>query len=107
MEDERLIRRIQRIDLPPKRSAFLWGPRKTGKTILLRQQFPQAFFVDLLDYDLFLTLSQRPTRLRQILQAQSSKTVVIDEVQKIPHLMDEIHWLMENKGYQFIMSGSS
>jgi predicted AAA+ superfamily ATPase len=107
VEDERLIHRIQRIDLPQKRSAFLWGPRKTGKTTLLRQQFPQAYFVDLLDYDLFLTLTQRPTRLRQILQAQSSKTVVIDEVQKIPHLMDEIHWLMENKGYQFIMSGSS
>jgi predicted AAA+ superfamily ATPase len=54
-----------------------------------------------------LTLSRRPTQLRQILEAQSSKTVVIDEVQKIPRLMDEIHWLMENKGYRFIMSGSS
>jgi predicted AAA+ superfamily ATPase len=52
-------------------------------------------------------LSRRPTTLREILQAQSSRTVVIDEVQKIPQLMDEIHWLMENKGYQFILSGSS
>ncbi len=66
-----------------------------------------ACFIDLLDYDLFLSLSQRPTQLRQIIGAQSSNTVVVDEVQKIPHLMDEIHWLMENKGYQFIMSGSS
>jgi predicted AAA+ superfamily ATPase len=101
------IKRIQKIDLPSNRSAFLWGPRKTGKTTLLKQQFPTAFFIDLLDYDLFLTLSQRPNQLRQILEAQSSKTVVVDEVQKIPHLMDEIHWLMENKGYRFIMSGSS
>ncbi|MCP4622127.1 MAG: AAA family ATPase [bacterium] len=66
-----------------------------------------ACFIDLLDYDLFLSLSQRPTQLRQIIEAQSSNTVVVDEVQKTPHLMDEIHWLMENKGYQFIMSGSS
>ena len=59
------------------------------------------------DYDLFSALSQMPTQLRQISEAQPSKTIVIDEPQKIPHLMDEIHWLIESKGYQFIMSGSS
>ncbi len=107
MEKNRLINRIQKIDLPSNRSAFLWGPRKTGKTTLLKQQFPQTCFIDLLDYDLFLSLSQKPTRLRQILEAQPSKTVVVDEVQKVPILMDEIHWLIENKGYQFIMCGSS
>ena len=84
--------------MPDNRSAFLWGPRKTGMTTLLRQQFPHGVRIDLLDYDLFLSLSQRPARLRQILEAQPSKTVIIDEVQKIPHLMDEIHWLMENRG---------
>jgi predicted AAA+ superfamily ATPase len=107
MDNKRLIKRIQQIKLPSNRSAFLWGPRKTGKTTLLKQQFSHAFWIDLLDYDLFLSLSQRPTRLRQILEAQTSKTVVIDEVQKIPHLMDEIHWLIENKGFRFILSGSS
>ena len=107
MDSKRLIKRIQKIDLPSNRSAFLWGPRKTGKTTLLRQQFSHACWIDLLDYDLFLLLSQRPTKLRQILEAQSSETVVIDEVQKIPHLMDEIHWLIENKGFRFILSGSS
>ena len=107
MEKERQVKRIQTIRLPANRSAFLWGPRKTGKTTLLRQQFPSGFWIDLLDYDLFLSLSQRPTRLRQILDAQPSKTIIIDEVQKIPHLMDEIHWLIENRGYRFIMSGSS
>jgi predicted AAA+ superfamily ATPase len=95
MDNKGLTKKIQQIGLPPNRSAFLWGPRKTGKTRLLRQQFPRACLIDLLDYDLFLSLSQRPTRLRQILEAQTSKTVVIDEVQKIPHLMDEIHWLRE------------
>ena len=107
MDNKGLTKKIQQIGLPPNRSAFLWGPRKTGKTRLLRQQFPRACLIDLLDYDLFLSLSQRPTRLRQILEAQTSKTVVIDEVQKIPHLMDEIHWLIENRGFRFILSGSS
>jgi len=101
------IKRILDVSLPSGRSAFLWGPRKAGKTTLLKQQYPEASWIDLLDYDLFLSLSQRPTRLRQILEALEARTVVIDEVQKIPHLLDEIHWLIENKGYQFILSGSS
>ncbi len=101
------VKRIQQITLPKDRSAFLWGPRKTGKTTLLKQQFPTACWIDLLDYDLFLSLSQNPRGLREIVEAQTSKTVVIDEVQKIPHMMDEIHWLIENKGYQFVLSGSS
>jgi len=101
------IQRIQKIECPENRSAFLWGPRKTGKTTLLKQQFPDACWVDLLDYDIFFALSQKPTNLRQIIQAHESNIVVIDEVQKIPHLMDEIHWLIENKGYRFVMSGSS
>jgi len=104
---EKIIKRIQKIDIPSNRSAFLWGPRKTGKTTLLKQQFPDAFWIDLLNYDLFLSLSKQPTNLRQILEAQGKKTIVIDEVQKIPQLMDEIHWLIENKKYQFILSGSS
>jgi len=107
MTEKGLIKRIQKIDLPRDRSAFLWGPRKTGKTTLLRQQFPNACWVDLLEYDLFISLSQRPSSLREILEAQPSKTVVIDEVQKVPHLMDEIHWLIENRGYQFVLCGSS
>ena len=107
MEKEILIKRIQKIDLPTNRSAFLWGPRKTGKTTLLKQQFPDACWIDLLDYDLFFSLSQSPTRLRQIVESQDSRTIVIDEVQKVPLLMDEIHYLIENRNYQFVLSGSS
>jgi predicted AAA+ superfamily ATPase len=107
MEKTRIIERIQDIKLPADRSAFLWGPRKTGKTTLLRQKFPDAFWIDLLDHDIFLSLSRKPTGLRQILEAQSSRIVVIDEVQKVPDLMDEIHWLMENRDYRLILSGSS
>jgi predicted AAA+ superfamily ATPase len=103
----RPIKRLLTIDLPADRSAFLWGPRKTGKTTLLRQRFADACWIDLLDFPLYLRLSRHPDQLRQILEAQTAKTVVIDEVQKIPHLMDTIHWLIENSGYRFILSGSS
>jgi len=107
MQKQNFIHRIQEIVLPENRSAFLWGPRKTGKTTLLKQQFPNAFWVDLLDFDFYFSLNQKPSGLRDIIRAQKSKLVVIDEVQKIPLLMDEIHWLIENLGYRFIMSGSS
>lgn len=107
MQNDIFVKRLQSLQLPPNRSAFLWGPRKTGKTTLLKQQFADAFWIDLLDYDLFLRLSRRPTLLGQMIEAQLSKTIVIDEVQKIPHLMDEIHRLIENKGFRFVLSGSS
>jgi predicted AAA+ superfamily ATPase len=107
MNKKNLIHRIQKIDLPADRSAFLWGPRRAGKTTLLKQQFPDACWIDLLDYDFFFSLNQNPKRLREIVKAQDSKLVIIDEVQKIPSLMDEIHWLIENLDYSFIMSGSS
>jgi len=86
---------------------FLWGPRKTGKTSFLRHHFQDAYWIDLLDFDLFIRLSKKPKTLREMLRASKKRTVVIDEVQKIPQLMDEIHWLMENEKYQFILSGSS
>lgn len=107
MNNGSTIGRIQKVGLPPERSGFLWGPRKVGKTTLLRQQFRDACWIDLLDYDLYLTLSRKPTQLRQIVEAHGAGTVVIDEVQKIPQLMDEIHFMMENMGYRFILSGSS
>lgn len=107
MQKQNLIRRIQKVVLPENRSAFLWGPRKTGKTTLLKQQFPNAFWVDLLDFDFYFSLNQKPSSLRDMIRAQKSKLVIIDEVQKIPLLMDEIHWLIENLGCSFIMSGSS
>jgi len=107
MNSKKLLPRFLNIKLPAGQSAFLWGARKTGKTTLLRQQFANAFWIDLLDFDLFLRLSQNPKELRQMIAAQAKKTIVIDEVQKIPQLIDEIHWLIENKRYQFLLSGSS
>ena len=107
MNTKPYIPRILRPDLPANRSMFLWGPRKTGKTSFLKHHFPDAYWIDLLDYDLFLRLSRKPKTLRDMLRASGKRRVVIDEVQKIPRLMDEIHGLMESQGYQFILSGSS
>jgi len=89
------IRRILDIDLPPGQSAFLWGPRKTGKTTLLRERFPESLVYDLLDTKLHLELARDPSLLRQqLLAAPNEKLdhpVIIDEVQKVPLLLDEVH----------------
>ena len=105
------INRILTIDLPPGQSAFLWGPRKTGKSTYLKKQFPESEVYDFLDTDLFLEFSRRPALLKERLLAkprsQLQHPVILDEVQKVPPILDEIHWLIENKGMQFIMCGSS
>ena len=105
------LKRILNIDLPPRKSAFLWGPRKTGKSTYLREKFPQSIIYDFLQTDLFLEFSKRPSLLRERLLAKESQAlkhpVILDEVQKVPQILDEVHWLMENKGLRFILCGSS
>lgn len=105
------IKRILKIDLPPKQSAFLWGPRKTGKSTYLKERFPKSLVFDFLDTDLVLEISKRPALLREQLLAKEASTlkfpIILDEMQKVPHLLDEVHWLIENKRLQFILCGSS
>jgi uncharacterized protein len=100
--------------LPAEGSAtfFLWGPRQVGKTTLLRASYPDAIWVDLLKADEFRRYSTNPERLRQELLATfdsrpETAQVVIDEVQKVPALLDEVHWLHEAHGFQFALCGSS
>ena len=89
-------------------SLFLWGPRQTGKSTLLKELFADSLWFDLLQTDVFERLKRNPTQLREIILADSRKTrVVIDEIQRIPELLNEIHWLIENNQTQFILSGSS
>ena len=105
------IHRILDINLPGDQSAFLWGARKVGKTTFLRERFPRSLVFDFLQTDLFLDFSKRPALLRERLLAtdQSSlkEPVILDEVQKVPGILDEVHWLIENKGLQFLLCGSS
>lgn len=100
--------RSYKIDLPAKQSAFLWGARKTGKSTFLKENFSKAIYYDLLHFDLFLKLSSSPHLLRQELLDKNKKAlVIIDEIQKVPALLDEVHWLIENSNYHFILCGSS
>ena len=105
------ITRSLEIALPKGQSAFLWGPRKTGKTTFLKTAFPDSTVYDLLQTDLLLEYTKRPSLLRERLLAaepkQLKEPIIIDEVQKVPQLLDEIHWLIENKGLRFILCGSS
>ena len=98
------------IDLPPRQSAFLWGARQTGKSTWLRARFPHSVHLDLLDFDVRLPLSARPTRLgEQLASMPEARTapVVIDEIQKVPGLLDEVHRLIESRGLSFVLCGSS
>jgi uncharacterized protein len=120
------------IRLPPagKETFVLWGPRQTGKTTLLAEAYPTAHWIDLLKADEYRRYLQNPERLRQefslayvslTLREVSAKDlhrkradraathpqVVIDEVQKVPQLLDEVHWLHEHQGVRFALCGSS
>ena len=99
--------RTLQIDLRRHNAAFLWGPRKVGKTTLLQNQFPDAYFVDLLQTDRKTSLLLRPSLLREEVAANRYDLVVVDEVQKVPALLDEVHWCLENTGTRFILCGSS
>jgi len=106
-----MIDRVLNIELPPRQSAFLWGATKTGKSTYLKKNFPDSLVFDFLKSDLFIEFSKNPSLLREQLLAQSEAVtghpVILDEVQKVPQILDEVHWLIENKGFQFILCGSS
>jgi len=97
------------IDLPLGQSAFLWGPRKTGKSTYLKHLFPKSLTYDFLQTDLMLDFNRRPSILRdQVLsRPESDLPIILDEVQKVPLLLDEVHWLIENQNQRFILCGSS
>jgi predicted AAA+ superfamily ATPase len=88
-------------------AVFLWGARQTGKTTFLHDRYPDARFYDLLDTALSAELSVRPRLLREEVLAERPNLVVIDEVQHVPPLLEEVHWLLENTATRFILCGSS
>ncbi len=106
-----MFKRLFNPQLPSGQSAFLWGARNTGRSTYLRQRYPQAIYYDLLQSDVLHKLLVAPHTLREELQAvakeQLRQPVIIDEVQKIPILLNEIHWLIENEKIGFILCGSS
>ncbi len=95
------------LNFTENKSCFLFGPRQTGKTSYLLKSFPDAFYVDLLLSDVFHRYTKTPSLLREEVLAQNtSRLIIIDEIQKIPILLDEVHYLIE-KDYRFILTGSS
>jgi predicted AAA+ superfamily ATPase len=102
MEHQRFLR-------PPQEHFFLFGPRGTGKTSWTKSRFLKAFRIDLLDPALLRELSAKPERLRdKIMAAQDPEWVIVDEVQKLPELLEVVHSLIEEKGpFRFALTGSS
>ncbi|MCI5064092.1 DUF4143 domain-containing protein [bacterium] len=89
-----------------RKSAFLLGPRQTGKSWLIRARYSDARIFNLLDIELFRTLSKRPSTLREQIEPED-RLVVIDEIQLLPELLNEVHLLIEERGTTFLLTGSS
>ena len=108
-----MYKRIQRLDLSSQETCFFWGPRQTGKSTLLRDLSPQAIRYDLLLSTEYQRLLRHPGLIREQCLAKGldgnsqRDPIIIDEIQKVPALLDEVHWLIENRGLRFILCGSS
>ncbi|MBI3314738.1 MAG: ATP-binding protein [Candidatus Omnitrophica bacterium] len=89
-----------------QKSYFLFGPRQTGKSSLIQHSFPTAKVYNLLDNALFLELNSRPGRLKEEVTSKD-KLVIIDEIQRVPQLLNEAHLLIEERGINFLLTGSS
>jgi predicted AAA+ superfamily ATPase len=103
------MRKIKRYLKEPKSSYFLFGPRGTGKTTWLQQTYKDSIYIDLLEPENYRKYNAHPERLIEVLEGNpDKKTIIIDEIQKIPALLDLIHKLIEKKdGRRYIMTGSS
>lgn len=105
------IKRLLNFDRILKRkSLFLLGPRQTGKTTHLKSSYPEALYIDLLDLDMQRDLNLKPSLLKEMIEAKKIKNslVIIDEIQKMPELLNEVHRLIEaDKTIRFILTGSS
>lgn len=102
----KIIKRAIDLELPENRSCFLWGARRTGKTYWITHHLRGTPVIDLLKTDDFADYASRPALLRERYQKHRG-LVVIDEVQKVPALLDEVHWLIEHSAASFLLTGSS
>jgi predicted AAA+ superfamily ATPase len=102
-----MFKRLLKINKDHHKSCFIFGPRGTGKTSWVVEHFPEALYIDLLKHRDYTFLQGDPTRLEAMVLAHSSPWIIIDEVQKIPTLLDEVHRLIEHHHRCFILTGSS
>lgn len=103
-----MIDRIYRLNNELDSSIFLFGARQTGKSTILRQQFPGSIYIDLLDSQVKSRYERRPVLLYETLKDKAAGTIVIiDEIPEVPQLLNEVHRLISEKGLLFILCGSS
>lgn len=98
--------RLLKIELPEHKSAFLWGPRKVGKSHWIKTMLPDAILIDFLKTTEFADYVSKPSLLRERF-ADTDKLIVIDEVQMVPDILNEVHWMIENCNSAFLLTGSS
>lgn len=102
-----MYNRVIKLPKAPKRTLFLWGPRQVGKTSILRKLYSKLPQINLLKSDEFTAYQARPELLRERALQNNWQCVIIDEIQKVPQLLDEIQYLIEEHKMIFIMCGSS
>lgn len=103
-----MIDRIYRLNNELDSSIFLFGARQTGKSTILRQQFPGSIYIDLLDSQVKSRYERRPVLIYETLKDKAAGTIVIiDEIPEVPQLLNEVHRLISEKGLLFILCGSS
>ncbi len=95
------------INIPTNKSFFLFGPRGTGKTTWLKHNFPDAVYINLLKSEVYNELLTHPENIEDFIPPKFKDWVIIDEVQKVPAILNEVHRLIEDKKYKFILTGSS
>ena len=107
MQIEVMYSRLLNIPINHDKSFFLFGPRGTGKTTWIKSNFSEALYFDLLGFDLYNDLLARPGRLENLIPPGFQNWIILDEIQRIPELLNEVHRLIENFNYKFILTGSS
>lgn len=107
MAPKKIYQRLLRFDSDLRHSVFLFGPRGTGKTLWIQTHLKDFIYFDLLNTEVFNDFLANPTRLSERIPAGYQRFIVIDEVQKIPELLNEVHRLIESHGYRFVLTGSS
>jgi predicted AAA+ superfamily ATPase len=101
-----ISRSLNMAQILKSKSCFLFGPRQTGKTSLILQQFPNAKIIDLLLSDNYRKYNTSPERMREEIDKEYD-LIIIDEIQRVPELLNEVHYLIEKKKIKFLLTGSS
>jgi predicted AAA+ superfamily ATPase len=107
MKSNDMFNRILKLPTEQKSSLFLFGPRGTGKTSWIKANLPDCLYFDLLDFSTYNSLSANPGRLENLIPNGYDKIVILDEVQRVPELLNEVHRLIESKRIKFLLTGSS